>query len=72
VGVRVSRSHGGDPSWRETRTLFGKQATEEMRVATVGRVLAATTGRLFAVATRCALQRDLDDIATHAERPDRA
>jgi carbon monoxide dehydrogenase subunit G len=97
--------------WRETRTMFGKQATEEMEVTevdaphrytviaasgsttytstitvesldsdrcqlsmtfagrsngVVGRLLAATLGRLFAGATRRALRRDLDDIAAHA------
>jgi len=98
--------------WRETRTMFGKQATEEMEVTEVdpphrytvvavngsttytstitvtpldtqrcevtmtfagqtsgviGRLLAATVGRLFAGATRRALQQDLDDIATHVD-----
>lgn len=98
--------------WRESRTMFGKQTTEEMEVTVidpprrytvvsddgratytstiavtpladercrlemsfagqpaglVGRVLAATLGRLFLGATRKMLQRDLDDIATHAE-----
>jgi carbon monoxide dehydrogenase subunit G len=33
----------------------------------VGRVLGATLGRLFVGATRKGLQRDLDDIAAHAE-----
>lgn len=36
------------------------------------RVLGATLGRLFSGATRKALQRDLDDIAAAAERPDDA
>jgi uncharacterized membrane protein len=98
--------------WRETRTMFGKQATEEMEVTAVdpphgytvvavngsttytstitvtpldtercelamsfagrssglvGRVLAATVGRLFAGATRRSLQQDLDDLAAHVE-----
>ena len=98
--------------WRETRTMFGRQATEELRVTAadpprgytvvadsgstvytstlavtplegqrcelemsfagessgvVGRLLAATLGRLFAGSTRKALQQDLDDLAQHAE-----
>lgn len=98
--------------WRETRTMFGRQATEEMQVTAVeaprsytvvavsgsttytstitlqplgpqrcalamsfagqsagvvGRLLAATVGRLFAGATRRALQRDLHDLARAAE-----
>jgi carbon monoxide dehydrogenase subunit G len=114
---RVERLDGGDgfgvgTRWRETRTMFGRQATEEMEVTavdppsgytvvaehgsttytsvigieergpgrcelrmtfgavttgTVGRVLAATLGRAAAGATRKALRRDLDDIATRAE-----
>lgn len=99
--------------WRETRTMFGKQATAEMGVTEVepgrsytttasegsttyvstirvlpvddanceltmtfagtttglvSRVLAATLGRLAAGSTRRALAKDLDAIATHAER----
>jgi uncharacterized membrane protein len=98
--------------WQETRTMYGRQATEEMEVTAVeapstytvvavngattytstiavrslatdrcelrmtfsgrstglvGRLLAATVGRLFAGATRRSLQRDLDDIAGHVE-----
>ncbi len=98
--------------WRETRTLFGKQATEELEVTSVqqgrsytveadsrgahyrstmrveplgpdrsrlhltfgaepgsllGRIFSAAIGRLFAGATRKALQGDLDDIAAAAE-----
>ena len=97
--------------WRETRTMFGRQATEEMEVTVVdpprsytvvavngsttytstitvepvgsercalrmsfagtsrglaARVLGATVGRLFAGATRRALQQDVEDIASHA------
>jgi uncharacterized protein YndB with AHSA1/START domain len=99
--------------WRETRTMFGKRATEEMEVTAIepldhytvvahhgsttytssisvaplgddrcrvgmtfhaatsgvlGRVLGATLGRLFVGAARKGLQRDLDDVAAHAER----
>ena len=99
--------------WRETRTMFGKQATEEMTVTAldpgrsyaveaggrgvryqselgvepagdersrlwmtfgaepqglVGRIMAATIGRLFEGATRRMIERDLDDIAAAAER----
>lgn len=99
--------------WRETRTMFGKTATEEMEVTDVqpgrsytvvadghsvhyrsviavaplaeartslsmtfaaaprglgSKLLAATVGRLFAGATRRALEKDFDDIATAAER----
>ncbi|MFP4148951.1 MAG: SRPBCC family protein [Nitriliruptoraceae bacterium] len=98
--------------WRETRTMLGRQATEEMEVTAVdaprtytvvasdatttytstitleprgaqrcllsmtfagsssglvARVLAATVGRVFAGATRRALEQDLDDIAARAE-----
>lgn len=97
--------------WRETRTMFGRQAEEVMAVTAVeegasytvraesggtvytsvievqaldggtrltmrfvaettglvGRVMAATVGRLFAGATRKMLRRDLDDIAAEAE-----
>jgi len=98
--------------WRETRTMFGRQATEEMEVTAVdaprsytvvavngsttytstvsvepvgaercllrmsfagsssgliGRLLAATVGRLFAGATRRALEQDLVDLAAEAE-----
>jgi carbon monoxide dehydrogenase subunit G len=113
----VERLDGGEgfgvgTRWRETRTMFGKRATEVMEVTAVepsdrytlvarhgkttytsgvsvaplgddrcrvgmsfdaatsgvvGRVLGATLGRLFVGATRKGLQRDLDDIAAHAE-----
>ncbi len=97
--------------WQETRTMFGRQATEEMEVTaldegrsytveadghgahytstitvepaaagsrvvmtfagepqgTVAKVLAATVGRLFQGATRKALAKDLDDVASAAE-----
>lgn len=98
--------------WRETRTMFGKQATEEMEVttveperayttvaqhgntryvsslrveplgegrcqlsmtfegtssSTVGRLLTATVGRLFAGSTRKMVEQDLHDIAVAAE-----
>ena len=98
--------------WRETRTMFGRQATEEMEVTAVepersyttvaqhgttryvsalqveplgeercqlamtfegtsssalGRILAATVGRLFSGSTRKMVQQDLDDIAAAAE-----
>lgn len=108
---------GGDfrvgTSWRETRTLMGRQVTEEMQVtavdpgraytveadsrgahyrsvlgvepmgsgrcrvfmtfdgqpgSTLGKVMAATVGRLFEGATRKALEKDLADIAAAAER----
>jgi carbon monoxide dehydrogenase subunit G len=114
---RVERLDEGDgfglgTRWRETRTMLGRQATEEMEVTAVdpprsytvvavdgsttytstitvdplvsercvlrmsftgtssglaARILAATVGRLFAGATRRALQQDVDDIASHAE-----
>lgn len=98
--------------WRETRTMFGREATEEMEVrdvdpgrwytvtaeshgtryesrfevfpagdhacilrmtfageptSTVSRVMSATVGRLFAGATRKAVEQDLADIASAAE-----
>jgi uncharacterized membrane protein len=98
--------------WRETRTMFGRVATEEMEVATMdpgrsytvtagshgtryesafevipagdhacilrmtfageptsvaSRVMAATIGRMFAGATRRAVEQDLADIAGAAE-----
>lgn len=108
---------GGDfgvgTRWRETRTLMGRQATEELEVTAVdpgrsytveaesggahyvsvmaveplgsdrsrlsmtfgarpasvmGRVMAATIGRLFVGATRKALATDLDELAAAAER----
>lgn len=108
---------GGDPfdvatKWRETRTMFGREATEVMEVVAVtpgrsysvvaashgaryesgfdvtpvgdaacqlrmtfsgepttsaGRLMAATVGRLFAGATRKAVEADLADIAAAAE-----
>lgn len=111
---RLDGGHGFDVGtrWRETRTMFGKQASEEMAVTAiepprrytvvadsggtaytstfavaplgdhrcrltmgfsaqstgvVGRVLAATVGRLFLGSTRKALERDLDDIAAAVE-----
>ena len=112
--IDAARSFGVGTRWRETRTLFGKQATEEMAVTAVdpgrsytveadsrgarytsilavepldehrsklsmsfqgaptglvGKVLAATVGRLFQPATRKQLRRDLDDIAAHVEGP---
>lgn len=116
---RLERLDGGGDlrvgtRWRETRTMMGKQATEEMVVtavepgrsytveadsrgahyvstitvtplgadrcrismafrgepdSTVGKVLAATVGRLAAGPTRKALRQDLDDIAAAAEAP---
>lgn len=97
--------------WRETRTMFGREASETMEVTAVdppssyvveadgqgahyrteftlvpddagttvrmtfgaqpsglvGKVLGATMGRLFAGATRKAIEADLDDIARAAE-----
>ena len=97
--------------WRETRTMFGREATEEMEVTAidpgrsytveaestgaryvstflveahesgsrltmsfsgtpkgiVGRMLAATVGRLLAGTTTKAIQQDLEDIAAAAE-----
>lgn len=98
--------------WTETRTMFGREATETMEVTSiapgrsyvveadgrgaryrsefrlepagddateltmsfgaeatglVGKVMSATIGRLFAGATRKAIQSDLDDIARAAE-----
>jgi uncharacterized membrane protein len=98
--------------WRETRTMFGREASEEMEVATidpgraytvtaashgtryesafevipagdhacilrmtfageptsaVSRVMSATVGRMFAGATRKAVEQDLADIAAAAE-----
>lgn len=97
--------------WRETRTMFGREATEVMEVTevdpprgyvvetegagthyrsefsltdegdgtrltmtfgaeprgVVGRVMAATVGRLFSGATRSAVTADLDDIARTCE-----
>jgi carbon monoxide dehydrogenase subunit G len=119
---RVERLDGGEEfgvgtRWRETRTLFGKEATETMEVTALepgrsyvvesrgrgaryrselgvepdalgesrlwmtfgavpegplGRLLAATIGRLFLGATRRMLRQDLDDIAKAAERRQRA
>ncbi len=119
-GIRdVERLEGGagfevGTKWRETRVMFGREATEVMEVTAldpgrsytveadsrgahyrstmtvepaaggslvtstfggepagvVGKVLAATVGRLFQGATRKALQKDLDDIAAAAECPD--
>jgi uncharacterized protein YndB with AHSA1/START domain len=116
---RLERLDGGGDlrvgtRWRETRTMMGKQATEEMIVtavepgrsytveadsrgahyvstitvtpldddrsrismsfrgepgSTVGKVLAATVGRLAAGPARKALKQDLDDIAAAAEAP---
>ncbi len=99
--------------WRETRTMFGKEATEVMWVTAMdpgrdyvveaesrgvhyrselgvspegdaacrlwmtfgatpltlgGRIMGATIGLLFRGATRKMLAKDLDDIATEAER----
>ncbi|MDX1449131.1 MAG: SRPBCC family protein [Acidimicrobiia bacterium] len=115
---RVERLDGNEgfgvgTRWRETRTMFGKQATEEMEVTAVtpgrsytveaesrgaryvstlgveplatdrsqvsmafgaepqgvlAKVFSATVGRLFDGATRKALESDLDDIASAAER----
>ncbi len=86
---RIERLDGGNgfevgTRWRETRTMFGREATEEMEVTglepgrsytveadgrgALARVLAATIGRLFEGATRKALQRDLDEMAAAAER----
>ena len=103
---------GVGTKWRETRTMFGKQATEVMWVThvdpgrsytvraeshgaiyttvmaveaggdasreismdfgaeptgTMARIASATIGRLFANATKKAVARELDDIATAAE-----
>jgi len=103
---------GVGTKWRETRTMFGRQATEEMEVVevtegesyvviarpesanyrtvmsilptgetacvlsmefganpkgTVTRFMGATMGKMFASATKKALQADLDDIAAAAE-----
>ncbi len=112
----VERLDGGEgfavgTRWRETRTMFGREATEVMEVTAidpgraytvaadgrgaryrstvsvtpagegstlamtfgaeprgvVGKILAATIGRLFAGPTRKALRQDLDDIAKAVE-----
>lgn len=114
----VERLDGGDgfgvgTRWRETRRMFGREASEEMEVTAVepgraytveadgagahyvstmrvepagdgrsriemtfeaeaqgmvGRILAATVGRLAMGSTRKALAQDLADIAAAAER----
>jgi carbon monoxide dehydrogenase subunit G len=114
---RLDRGSGFEVGtrWRETRTMFGRQATEDMEVTGIdpgrsytvsagggggtdylstlavepigdarcrlsmafaatpsglpGKLAAVTVGRLFQKATRRMLQRDLDDIASHAEAP---
>lgn len=111
----VERIHGDGfdvgTRWRETRTMLGRETTEEMEVTsldpgrgyvveadgngahyrtefvldgdgggtevtmtfgaepdgTLGRLMAATVGRLFASATRKAVAGDLDDIAHASE-----
>ena len=99
-------------SWRERRTMFGRSATEEMRIvdieegssytvesratgttyrsvislepdgdgtllsmsftadagSTISKVFSSTIGKLFEGGTRRALERDLADIASAAER----
>jgi uncharacterized membrane protein len=115
--TKVEMLSGGDEfavgtRWRETRTMFGREATEEMAVSAVtpgraytvtaenhgtrytsrlevfpagehacilqmtfageatslvSRVMSATVGRMFAGATRKAVEQDLADVAAVAE-----
>lgn len=112
VEILGDSAFGVGMSWRETRTMFGRSATEEMRIvdleegssytvesratgttyrsvmslepdgdgtllsmsftaeagSTISKVFSSTIGKLFEGGTRRALERDLADIASAAER----